>query len=473
MADWLPKRLPEDIDAERSFLATCCAPGAGFAAAEAVFSMQEDDFVHPGHRALFLALRGLLEAQQEVNSLTLKDALDAAGTLKKVGGYPGLVELLAGEDVERPQVLADLIRRKAKLRRLVHLGAKLVREAASEEDDPEGLVSPLMTEAEAVLTSDRRASWCQAGTAAMDQLEREGFLTDDPRDHQEGGCRFGVGLPTLDRAMKRLRRNMVVLAARPKCGKTTLMVQSAYRMARGGTHVGICSGEMTKEEVLVLLISHALGVEQDYVAAGHLQPDQWHRLTEIRPTLDLIWIYAFEPETPWAVIEATTRRAIHQYQLEAVYLDYFSLVGKPPGQFFNEAARAASLSRRMKALPKSTGIVFVVLVQINRDATDSAEPSRGQIRESGQLEQDMALGIFLWREQTKDPMRLERGQRWDYKAKIDGNRFGPDYVPLAVDLRGDVATIREKEIQEAQTSPLMTKAACAPGRRSEPPPSLL
>src|SRR5450631_3259987 len=69
-----------------------CAPGAGFVASEAVFTLAEEDFVHPAHRAVFRALKTLIEAQVEVNSLTLKDALDQDDSLNKVGGYPGLVE---------------------------------------------------------------------------------------------------------------------------------------------------------------------------------------------------------------------------------------------------------------------------------------------------------------------------------------------------------------------------------------------
>jgi len=89
--------------------------------------------VHPAHRAVFKALRALVEAQVEVNSLTLKDALDQAGDLSRVGGYTGLVELLSAEEVGRPVVLADLLVRKRKLRQLIRLGAQLVRQAAEEE----------------------------------------------------------------------------------------------------------------------------------------------------------------------------------------------------------------------------------------------------------------------------------------------------------------------------------------------------
>lgn len=126
-ASWLPERLPEDIDAERSLLATCCAPGAETLAVAVAAVLEDEDFVHPAHRALFAALRGLLDQQLEVNALTLKDALDEDGTLAKVGGFGGLTELLGAPEVGRPQVLADLVKRKSRHRALVRLGAQLVR----------------------------------------------------------------------------------------------------------------------------------------------------------------------------------------------------------------------------------------------------------------------------------------------------------------------------------------------------------
>ena len=109
MSDWLPERLPEDIDCERSFLATCCAPGAGYVAADAVGLLLPEDFVHPAHKAIFVALVAVMGRQEEVNSLSLKVQLEVDGTLNRVGGFPGLVEVLAGEDVERPQILANVI----------------------------------------------------------------------------------------------------------------------------------------------------------------------------------------------------------------------------------------------------------------------------------------------------------------------------------------------------------------------------
>ncbi|MDR3672312.1 MAG: DnaB-like helicase N-terminal domain-containing protein, partial [Holophaga sp.] len=83
MSEWLPERLPEDIEAERALLATCCAAGAELAATEIVLALSDEDYVHPAHRAVFKALRTPVEAQIEVNSLTLTDARDQAGDLSR------------------------------------------------------------------------------------------------------------------------------------------------------------------------------------------------------------------------------------------------------------------------------------------------------------------------------------------------------------------------------------------------------
>jgi replicative DNA helicase len=187
---------------------------------------------------------------------------------------------------------------------------------------------------------------------------------------------------------------------------------------------------------------------------------------DLRPILDRIHVYAFDPGTPWPLIESCLRQAINQYGCTVGYLDYFSLVGKPAGEFFSEAAKSAELSKRMRALPKSTGIIFVVLVQINREIGDAGEPSPAHIRDSGQIEQDMACGIFLWRQETKDPGKLATGLRWEYFIKIDFNRFGPGYVRIAFDFDGAHAQMTENEKTTEPAAQVSTKS----GKRGKDQP---
>ena len=193
MSDWLPERLPEDVEAERALLATCCAAGAELAAAETVFTLSDDDFVHPAHRAVFKALRALVEAQVEVNALTLKDALDQAGELSKVGGYPGLAELLGADEVARPQVLADLLVRKRKLRQLIRLGSQLVRQAAQEEEPPDILVEQTATDLFRLAQGQERKGLEHIGDVAREAMEN---LLD--RLEGRGSSGLKVGFSRLD-----------------------------------------------------------------------------------------------------------------------------------------------------------------------------------------------------------------------------------------------------------------------------------
>ena len=135
-ASWLPERLPEDIDAERSFIATICAPGAGRVGVDALLEADPEYFVHPGHKLIIYALKSLVAKDLPIDSLTLKAELELLGTLNTVGGYVTLLEVLSGEDVERPSVLLDIIREKSKLRRLIHTGSKIVRLASGGSDLP-------------------------------------------------------------------------------------------------------------------------------------------------------------------------------------------------------------------------------------------------------------------------------------------------------------------------------------------------
>jgi len=443
--EWIPEQLPEDIDAERALLATCCAPGAEHAAADIAFSMTAEDFVSPVHRRVFAAMKALIERGEEVNALSLKDTLDQSGDLGRVGGYAGLVELLSGEEVARPKALADILTRKHKFRRLIRLGAAMVRQASQEDEQVDSLVVNAMQDLTGIISTGRKdLKWRKAGDSIMETLQTKGFFTEDPKATGRSG-RLNIGVPTLTQHLKRLAGNMVVFGARPKCGKTTLMVQSAFAMASEGDDVAIATLEMTEDELHVVLTAHALRAEQDRVARGELTSNEWALLVEIQPILDRIHILAIDPDTPWALIETQLRQVIATTGCTVVYLDYFGLVGKPSGEFFNEAARSAALSRRMKAFPKTTGATFVVLVQINREIGDSGEPAPQHIRDSGQIEQDMAVGIFLWREPTKDMLRMERGEKWDYHIKIDFNRFGLGYLRVAYDLLGNIARIREVE----------------------------
>ncbi|GLH72601.1 replicative DNA helicase [Geothrix limicola] len=406
MADWLPERLPEDIDAERSFLATCCAPGAGFVASEAVFMLSEDDFVHPAHRAVFRALKTLIEAQVEVSSLTLKDALDQDDSLNKVGGYPGLVELLAGEDVERPQVLADVIRRKAKLRRLVHLGAQLVRQAAEEEEAPELLVDQTAQSLFHLAQGDAKAKGLLSIEAVADEaMER---LADRMEGRLSPGIR--VGFSRFDELTQGFQPgNLIVLAARPGIGKTALALNWILRAAqdrdgRPGHCGAFFSLEMSHEEVFMRLLSAKSQTNMKDFQSGKASG----RMDHVLKTRDeLAQMPLFISDLASITVPQIRNMVVKQgsqsnRKIEFVIIDYLQLLSSPEGSRGakqNEAVRIGEISRGLKIMAKDFGIPVVVLSQLNREVEHrtGGRPQLSDLRDSGAIEQDADMVAFIHR----------------------------------------------------------------------------
>jgi len=450
MADWLPERLPEDIDAERSFLATCCAPGAGFVASEAVFTLAEEDFVHPAHRAVFRALKTLIEAQVEVNSLTLKDALDQDGCLSKVGGFPGLVELLAAEDVERPQILAEVIRRKAKLRKLVHLGAQLVRQAAEEDEPPEVLVDQIAQNLFHLAQGDAKAKGLLSIQAvADDAMER---ITDRLEGRLSSGVR--VGFNRFDELTQGFQPgNLIVLAARPGVGKTALALNWILRAAQGReARPGHCGAffslEMSHEEVFLRLLAAQSQTNMKDLQSGRATGRLDHVL-RCRDELVQLPVYICDqasitvPQIQNMVVKQGTQ---NNRKVEFVIVDYLQLISSPEGSRGakqNEAVRIGEISRGLKLMAKDFGIPVVVLSQLNREVEHrtGGRPQLSDLRDSGAIEQDADMVAFIHRK-----MVPSAGEEPDNSAEliVAKHRNGPTAV-IQLHFQGEHAMYREMQ----------------------------
>jgi replicative DNA helicase len=448
MADWLPERLPEDIDAERSFLATCCAPGGGFVASEAVYTLADDDFVHPAHRAVFRALRTLIEAQVEVNSLTLKDALDQDDSLNKVGGYSGLVELLAGEDVERPMILAELIRRKAKLRKLVHLGAQLVRQAAEEDEPPEVLVDQTAQSLFNLSQGDGKIKGLQPIQLVADEaMER---LADRLEGRLSTGVR--VGFSRFDELTQGFQPgNLIVLAARPGIGKTALALNWILRAAQerdGRTgHCGaFFSLEMSQEEVFLRLLSAMSQTNMKDLQAGRV-PGAMNNILQARDELARLPLFICDHASitvPQIRNMVTKQGSQNNRRVEFVIIDYLQLLSSPEGSRGakqNEAVRIGEISRGLKIMAKDFGIPVVVLSQLNREVEHrtSGRPQLSDLRDSGAIEQDADMVAFIHRK-----MMPSTTEEPDPSAEliVAKHRNGPTAI-IQLHFQGEYAMYRE------------------------------
>jgi len=447
MNEWLPERLPEDIEAERALLATCCAAGAELAATEIVIALTEDDFVHPAHRAVFKALRALVEAQVEVNSLTLKDALDQAGDLSRVGGYTGLVELLSAEEVGRPAVLADLLVRKRKLRQLIRLGAQLVRQAAEEEAPPDALVEQAGVDLFRLAQGHDRRGLEHIRDVADETM---GALLD--RLEGRGSTGLKVGFSRLDNLTQGFQPgNLIILAARPGIGKTALALNFALRAAElHHASVAFFSLEMSKEEVFTRLLSAHSSVNMKQVQAGTFDEEIQAKLLRSRDALLELPIY-INDQAGITIREITAMVDRHlsrsNQKLDMVVVDYLQLMSSPDSSRAakqSEAVRIGEISRGFKLLAKDHKMPVVVLSQLNREVEhrQGGRPQLSDLRDSGSIEQDADIVMFIHRKMKA----VLEGEEDDRSAElmISKHRNGPTGA-VALWFQGEYARYRELE----------------------------
>lgn len=451
MPDWLPERLPEDVEAERSFLATCCAPGMEQRAADLVFRLTEEDFVAPQHKALFQALRELIHHQVEVNALTLKDILDQRGQLGSVGGFAGLTELLAAEEVGRPEVLADLLRRKTTLRRLVKLGARLVREASEEEQPPKTMVETAAQDLFHLAQEDGKAR----GLMDIESVAEETVQRLQAR--LESGNAMGVptGLPTLDTLTQGFQPgNLVVLAARPGVGKTALALNWLLRAA--GAPFNRCGAffslEMSQEEVFLRLLSAHSRKNLKHIQAGRFTDQDMREVMKARDELIQLPLYISDQAAitvPQIQNMVTKQGTTSNRKLDFLIVDYLQLLSSPTGSRAaqqNEAVRVGEISRGLKLLAKENGIPVIVLSQLNRDVEhrQGGPPRLSDLRDSGAIEQDADIVAFIHRRKPEggDGAAMDN----DVKLIVAKHRNGPTRdIPMT--FQSDTVSFFELEMQ--------------------------
>jgi replicative DNA helicase len=451
--EWIPDRLPEDAEAERALLATCCSPGLERDAADVALRLREDDFVVPAHRAIFRSMILLLENRLEINALTLKDALDRAGDLGRVGDYAGLVEILMGDEVRDPHVLADILIRKRKHRELIRIGAQLVRKSAAEDDSPENL-SDLASQELYLLAQgqDKR------GLEPIAKVMHDSYLDLHNRLEGHGSSGLMVGFSKLDELTQGFQPgNLVVLAARPGVGKTAMALNWALRASmKHGAHAAFFSLEMSKKEVADRLLASHSQIDLKTVARGHIDKQAHDSLLASGAEINNLPIYVCDSAaiTVRDIAAMVDRHctAFNQ-RLDLVVVDYLQLISSPQdsrGARLTEAVRIGEISRHLKILAKEHNIPVVVLSQLNREVErrEGRVPQLSDLRDSGAIEQDADIVMFIHRKQKiviEDHDPQSNAGKFEHQLIVAKHRNGPNGV-IPLHFEGQFSLFREMDI---------------------------
>src|SRR5712691_11313581 len=391
------RTLPHNLEAERSVLGAVLLHNDAFnLAAEVVDS---NDFYRDAHRRIFDKMVKLSERGDAIDLVTLKEELGRSGELDEVGGPAYIAALVDG--VPRSTNIehyARIIKEKATLRNLIFSANKILATAYAGEE-----------EADLILDQAEHAIF-----AIADDKVRDGFvsLRDlaqnslDTIEKLHSRKELITGVPTgftdLDEMTSGLQpSDLVIIAARPSMGKTSLALNIAQHVGtKTDLTVGMFSLEMSKEQLFLRMLTAEARIDAHRLRTGFLGEKDWGKLSQAIGTLSETKIFIDDtPSIGVLEMRAKCRRLKSEHDLDLVIIDYIQLM-QGRGRFENRTLELASISRSMKALAKEMNVPVVVLSQLSRapESRSDHRPQLSDLRESGALEQDADVVVFIYRE---------------------------------------------------------------------------
>ena len=427
------RTLPHNLEAERSVLGAILVHNDAFNLAAQVIDSR--DFYRDAHRRIFDRMVALNERHDAIDFVTLKEELARAGELDEVGG-PAYVASLA-DGVPRAtnvEYYARIVKEKSTLRNLIYAASKIVTNAY--EADQESDV--ILDEAESAIfaVADDRL---KAGFVSMRDLVKDSFPKIEKLFEQK---RLITGVPTgfvdVDEMTRGLQAgDLIIVAARPSMGKTSLVLNIAqYVAALGDQVVGFFSLEMSKESLFLRLLTSEAQIDGHRLMSGAIGGNDYHRISHALEKLNSMKLF-IDDTASIGVLEmrAKSRRLQAEHGLSLIVIDYIQLMSGR-GRFENRTLELASISRSLKGLAKELNVPIIVLSQLSRapESRSDHRPQLSDLRESGALEQDADVVVLIYRDDVynRDPNSPDAGTAELILAK---QRNGPTGVVKLAFLR--------------------------------------
>ncbi len=407
---------PQSVEAEQSVLGGLMLDnGAWDRIADVV---GEADFYRADHRAIFRHIAQLIEENKPADALTVAETLERSGKLAEVGGQAYIGSLaLNTPSAANIRRYGEIVRERSVMRSLATIGTEIADSAYS----PMGKdASVLIDEAEARIFQIAEArSKAHQGFIKIDPLLTETVERIDmlySRENKNDVIGVPSGFVDLDRMTSGLQQGeLIIVAGRPSMGKTTLVMNMAEHVALSEKRaVGVFSMEMSGPQLAMRMIGSVGRVDQHELRTGTFKEDDWSKLVEAVGKLNEAQLY-IDDTAGLNVLELRSRaRRLHRQcgGLSMVIVDYLQLMSGTGGsREENRATEIAEISRSLKSLAKELKVPVVALSQLNRsvDSRQDKRPMMSDLRESGAIEQDADLILFIYRDEVYNPDSPRKG----------------------------------------------------------------
>lgn len=394
---------PHSIEAEQSVLGGLLLDNQVWDVVSS--KVHQEDFYRHEHRLIYTAIAELAQKNSPFDVVTLLDALTAKGELDNAGGEVYLFELANNTPtVANIAAYSDIVRERSVLRQLIGIA----NDIAETSYNPEGRqVSEVLDYAETKVFAIAEQTGGDSGPENIKDLltkavERIDFLYQS----QESITGMSTGFSDLDDMTSGLQpSDLVIVAGRPSMGKTMFSMNVAEHAAiKSGKPVLIFSMEMPGDALAMRSMSSLGRIDQHRLRTGKLQDEDWSRITSAVAMLSESPLFIDDtPGLSPAEVRARARRIAREHgQLGLIVVDYLQLMQVPGYRVDNRTAEISEISRSLKALAKELNVPVVALSQLNRSLEQRSDrrPVMSDLRESGAIEQDADLIIFLYRDEV-------------------------------------------------------------------------
>ena len=399
----LQKSLPHSLEAERAVLGAILLENSVFDQAAEILT--ESDFYLEGHQKIFSKMEALASVSKAMDLLTLREVLERDNQLESVGGVAYVASLLDGVPrLSNIDHYARIVKEKSLLRKLIHSANEIVVRSFSDEEEP----LTLLEQAEKAIFEISQEK-IQGGFVSLGDLLPDTYKhIQSLHERKDVVTGVSTGFIDLDRLTSGLQcSDLIILAARPGLGKTSLALNIAQHAAvEGKKVVGVFSLEMASQQLVVRLLCAQARIDGHKLRSGYLSKEDWKRVAGGMSKLSQAPIY-LDDSAGLSIIEmrSKARRLKAEKGLDLLIVDYLQLMGGSSSgsrvRYENRQQEISAISRSLKGLAKELDLPVLALSQLSRapeQRRGDHRPQLSDLRESGSIEQDADVVMFIYRE---------------------------------------------------------------------------
>ena len=421
----IDKEPPYSIEAEQAVL------GAILIDRDAIIQVADqivaDDFYRRTHQIVYQTMLDLWEGGEPPDIVLLAERIEKAGLIETVGGRAYLASLSSvSPSSVHAMSYAKIIRRKSVLRNLINAAGKIAGIAYADPEDTDEAVDQAQEVVYQVATRRVVGRYTALRPLLMEAFDR----IDNLYSHKGNVNGIATGFRDLDLMTQGFQNSdLVIIAARPSVGKTSFALNIAhYISSTGKKKACVFSLEMSQDQLVLRLLSSVSGIDSQKLRTGYLADADFQSLTDGLGELSNAEIYIDDsPSLSITELRTKARRMKMEVGMDILIVDYLQLMHAPgsSSKDSNRVQEVSAISRGLKTLARELDVPVIALSQLNRgvEGRESAEPRLSDLRESGSIEQDADLVVFLWRKKSDEDEATDDGE-W-ISVKVAKNRNGP------------------------------------------------